>query len=184
MTIHRILWDVITYPCLRYLILAPLDSLHIDGLMQERRNSIAYALELRLSCTNPSIYRADSRFTPSQWDTSLQSNVVSQWLDANLESAVDICGCVPQGSGHPRTADSRRRCSHRWGHRCPLCPWRRPETPCGFPLPVMRWPASPRVTKAGVRTRASRPRTVHHLACHWSGRCPGPSRSLWDVCGA
>ena len=29
---------------------------HIDGLVQERRNSIAYALELRLSCTNPSIW--------------------------------------------------------------------------------------------------------------------------------
>ena len=28
---------------------------HIDGLVQERRNSIANALELRLSCTNPSI---------------------------------------------------------------------------------------------------------------------------------
>ena len=26
---------------------------HIEGLMQERRNSIADALELRLSCTNP-----------------------------------------------------------------------------------------------------------------------------------
>ena len=26
---------------------------HIDGLVQERRNSIANALELRLSCTNP-----------------------------------------------------------------------------------------------------------------------------------
>ena len=29
---------------------------YIDGLMQERRNSIANALELRLSCTYPSIY--------------------------------------------------------------------------------------------------------------------------------
>ena len=28
---------------------------YIDGLVQERRNSIAIALELRLSCTNPSI---------------------------------------------------------------------------------------------------------------------------------
>ena len=28
--------------------------LKIDGLVQERRNSIANALELRLSCTNPS----------------------------------------------------------------------------------------------------------------------------------
>ena len=30
---------------------------HIDGSMQERRNSIANALELRLYCTNPSIWR-------------------------------------------------------------------------------------------------------------------------------
>ena len=29
---------------------------YIDGSVQERRNSIANALELRLSCTNPSIY--------------------------------------------------------------------------------------------------------------------------------
>ena len=32
-------------------------SWHIDGLMQERRNSIANALELNLSSTNPLIYR-------------------------------------------------------------------------------------------------------------------------------
>ena len=31
-------------------------QLHIDGLMQERHNSIANALELCLSCTNPSIW--------------------------------------------------------------------------------------------------------------------------------
>ena len=29
---------------------------HIDGLVQERRNSIANALKLRLSCINPSIW--------------------------------------------------------------------------------------------------------------------------------
>ena len=34
----------------KYLILS-----YIDGLVQERRNSIAKALGLRLSCTNPSI---------------------------------------------------------------------------------------------------------------------------------
>ena len=28
---------------------------HIDGLVQERRNSIANALELRLSCNKPSV---------------------------------------------------------------------------------------------------------------------------------
>ena len=31
-------------------------NLQIDGLMQEKRNSIANALELCLSCTNPSKY--------------------------------------------------------------------------------------------------------------------------------
>ena len=31
--------------------------------------------------------RADSRLSPSQWETSLQSNAVSHWLGANLESA-------------------------------------------------------------------------------------------------
>ena len=31
-----------------------MQQLHIDGLVQERRNSIANALELHLSCTNPS----------------------------------------------------------------------------------------------------------------------------------
>ena len=31
-------------------------KINIDGLGPERRNSIANALELRLSCTNPSIW--------------------------------------------------------------------------------------------------------------------------------
>ena len=35
--------------------------------------------------------RADSRFTPSQWETSLQSNAVSHWLGANLVSALGGC---------------------------------------------------------------------------------------------
>ena len=34
----------------------PNNHIHIDGLVQERRNSIANALELRLSSTNPSTY--------------------------------------------------------------------------------------------------------------------------------
>ena len=35
--------------------------------------------------------RADSQFAPSQWDTSLQSNAISHWLGANLESALFQC---------------------------------------------------------------------------------------------
>ena len=34
------------------------------------------------------IYRAHSSFVPSQWETSLQSNTVSRWLGANLESGL------------------------------------------------------------------------------------------------
>ena len=33
-------------------------------------------------------FRADSRLAPSQWETALQSNAVSHWLGANLESAL------------------------------------------------------------------------------------------------
>ena len=32
--------------------------------------------------------QADSRFAPSQWEKMLQSNVVSHWLRASLESAL------------------------------------------------------------------------------------------------
>ena len=32
-------------------------GLHIDGLVQERCNSSALAMELRLFCTKPSIYQ-------------------------------------------------------------------------------------------------------------------------------
>ena len=34
--------------------------------------------------------RADSRLATSQWETSLQSNTVSYWLGANLESALKL----------------------------------------------------------------------------------------------
>ena len=34
------------------------------------------------------IFRADSRFAPSQWEASLQNNAASHWLGANLESAL------------------------------------------------------------------------------------------------
>ena len=35
---------------------------HVNGLVQERRNSIAHALELRFSCTNPSMSKHDRSF--------------------------------------------------------------------------------------------------------------------------
>ena len=59
---HTILLNVITYPCSRcFWYQSPL----IDGLVQERRNSIANALKLHLSCTNPSIWNSTFRFLES-----------------------------------------------------------------------------------------------------------------------
>ena len=60
-------------------------------------------LSMKLVCLNHSVYdglldvsqwchmsiiKADSRLAPSQWEMSLQSNVISHWLGANLESAL------------------------------------------------------------------------------------------------
>ena len=39
-------------------------------------------------CNQKPIYRADSRFAPSQWERALLCNDVSHWLGASLESAL------------------------------------------------------------------------------------------------
>ena len=41
-------------------------SIYINGLVRKRRNSSALAMELRLSCTNPSIYAAKYTVLSSQ----------------------------------------------------------------------------------------------------------------------
>ena len=48
---------------------------------------------------NRAIYKVDSRFAPSQWETALLCNDVSHWLGANLESALNIAhkGCYRSG---------------------------------------------------------------------------------------
>ena len=65
-TSHSLLWDVITYPCLSYLLLAPKSS---------------------FICTHMRS-RDDFRFAPSQWETALLCNYVSHWLGASLASAL------------------------------------------------------------------------------------------------
>ena len=85
---HIITWFRVTWYCMKQ------DSnSDIAGLVQERCNSSALAMELRLSCINPSIWcisKADSRFAPSQWETALLCNNISHWLGASLESALYI----------------------------------------------------------------------------------------------
>ena len=53
----------------------PLDILpHIDGSMEERRNSSALAMELRIFCTNSSALEVDLRLSctnPSIYDCSV-----------------------------------------------------------------------------------------------------------------
>ena len=44
------------------------------------------------------MYRTDSWLEPSQWEMPLQSNGISHWLGANLESAL----CVPLSGTGPR----------------------------------------------------------------------------------
>ena len=64
---------------------------YIDGLVQERRNSSVSAMELHLSCTNPSIY------TALKWVTIESSNclppvwlltITQYWFSTNKTSRV------------------------------------------------------------------------------------------------
>ena len=53
--------------------------------------------KLRNCMTPVKPHRADFRFAPSQWETSLQSNAVSHWLGANLESPLPRIWSLPFG---------------------------------------------------------------------------------------
>ena len=76
----RIIYLISVYFCLFHCILI----LSIDNNIINEHNL----------CNNPSsggpvyIFRADSRLAPSQWETLLQSSIVSHWLGTNLESAL------------------------------------------------------------------------------------------------
>ena len=58
----------------------------IDGLVQERRNSIANALELRLSCTNPSKWchpKRLARFYKISWHLKDQRKYAARYQECN-----------------------------------------------------------------------------------------------------
>ena len=48
------------------------------------------SVKLHTGCHATSVSRADSRFAPRQWETSLQSNAVSHRLGANQDSALRL----------------------------------------------------------------------------------------------
>ena len=59
------------------------------------------------------IPRPDSRFAPGQWETPLQSNGVSHWLGANLESALIPSGTTSQGGMSTEDTDNQRIITRR-----------------------------------------------------------------------
>ena len=47
------------------------------------------------------------RFAPSQWETSFQSNAVSHWLGANLESALLLSLSAPKPNNYLLPAEDQ-----------------------------------------------------------------------------
>ena len=66
-----------TFAGIYFIAIASRSILNFDGLVQERRNSSALAMELRLSCTNLSIY------TPTK----------TRWWLRIVAVCLDIVGC-------------------------------------------------------------------------------------------
>ena len=71
-----------------YLTPVEKDSWHL--MVSQGHNEFT---ELVLMSMTPGYqYRADSRFAPSQWETALLCNDVSNWLGTNLKSALSMHG--------------------------------------------------------------------------------------------
>ena len=60
--------------------------LSIDGLVQERRNSSALAMELRLSCTNPSVWSFCFMREHHNFLRDLDSELVNGLWDGSVET--------------------------------------------------------------------------------------------------
>ena len=68
---------------------------HIDGLVQERRNSSALAMELHLSCTNPSICNAFCHWLRSYSAVDSKCAVVCSKCPWTLQTIVTRVNVVP-----------------------------------------------------------------------------------------
>ena len=55
-----------------------------------KRRTLVFASSFCSSAAALSCIRADSTFAPIQWETSLQSNAITHWLGAILESALSM----------------------------------------------------------------------------------------------
>ena len=63
-------------------------------ILSEISEDCRFSCALMWDRSYQSEHRADSRLASSQWETALQSNAVSHWLGANLESALWTHGCT------------------------------------------------------------------------------------------
>ena len=66
-------------------------NLRVGEIMERRKlfcNPFPWAVLICLQCVKQSNNRVESMFAPSQWETALLCNDVSQWLGASLESAL------------------------------------------------------------------------------------------------
>ena len=73
----------------------------IDGLVQERRNSIANAMELRLSYTNPSICVTRPQgvdISPLWWSYRKTSNISCTLVGNEIVDNSDVVGASPVGA--------------------------------------------------------------------------------------
>ena len=77
-------WNLTNRPSVSFEGMHPVT--HGDAHVQIIRNT--HMLSITHNVLLHYYNRADSRFAPSQWEMSLQSNAVSHWLCANLESAL------------------------------------------------------------------------------------------------
>ena len=68
-------------------------SMYIDGLVEERRNSIANALELRLSCTSPYSHVWNGGLFTCMWIHSYSHRHHKVWA---IVVVVDVCKLVPE----------------------------------------------------------------------------------------
>ena len=68
-------WDYLCYVCRHSCIMC-----YRAAISGHKRGGLYLILNLR----------ADSRFAPSQWETTLLCNDVSHWLGTNLESALNL----------------------------------------------------------------------------------------------
>ena len=81
--------NIIIFPCEGNV--ASVDSSHKGPVVRKLfpfRYVIPYAI--RIVHYHKGTGWPDSRFAPSKWETSLQTNAISHWLGANLESALIV----------------------------------------------------------------------------------------------